>query len=398
VPARKPIPAKATPAPFEAWPELVGYDDVLKKMHRIRRRRFFGRLCLFVGIPTLLMALYVFLWATPRYVSEFEITYQSYQNTQSLSTGLVQSVLGGGGATGVDYGAILTEYAQSATILHALDQKLNLRAYYSSDHIDYPERLSASASDEMFLRYYRHHIIDVSEGLGGYLTINVHAFDAQFAQTLAAAIVSSCDEMVDQMTSRARQDEMRFAEEEVARQEDRVVRAQLAETKFQNEHRDLNPTNTANQFGQIVGTLETQLAQAKTSLANTLSFAGAQSPQAQQLKNEIAALEKQLQEQRDRLTGGGAAYSQILEEYSRLQLEQQFAQTAYQSAQQGLAVARADAARKQSYLVDFVTPSHPDGPTRTFYIEYLGAAFLGSLFLYAVGSLIGGAFRDQAGL
>jgi capsular polysaccharide transport system permease protein len=399
VPAKAPAPpAKGRPVELQAWPELFAHDNFLTDQRRTRQRRFFGKLGLFVGLPTLLMALYVFLWATPRYVSEFEITYQTYQNTQSLSSGLVQTVLGGNPAS-FDFGSILYEYVRSETLLQKLDAKLNLRDYYSNDRIDYPGRLGSNPSAEKFLSYYRAHVVDVSEGMGGYLTIDVHAFDPDFAQKLATAIVQACDDMMDQMTSRARQDEMKFAEDEVARQEDRVQRAQLAQTKFQNEHGDINPTNTATQYGQIVASLEGQLAQTRTALTNAQTYAGPNSPQVTQLKNQISALEAQLQSQRDRLTGSGdKTYSQILEDYSRIQLEQQFAQNAYLSAQQGLAVARADAARKQSYLVDFVAPSHPDRPTRSFYVVYLASAFIGTLLMYAIGSLLAGAFRDQAGL
>jgi capsular polysaccharide transport system permease protein len=396
IPGKPGVPAQPRPAPLEAWPALVGYDDALRKMRAGRQRRFFARLALMVGLPTLFVLLYLFLWATPRYISEFEVTYQTYQNPQSLSTGLVQSLLGSSQGS-VDFGSILYEYIRSATLLEKLDKQLGLRQYYSSHAIDYPARLSADASDERFLTYYHQHVVDVSEGLGGYLTVDVQAFDPDYAQKLAKAIVDSCDEMVDQMTARARLDSIKFAEEEVARQEERIRRAQVAETRFQNEHRDLNPTNTATQYGQIVGNLETELAQTRTALANTLSYASPNAPQVQSLNNQIAALESQLKEQRDRLTGGDKTYSALLEEYSRLQLEEQFAQNAYQSAQQGLVVARADAARKQSYLVDFVTPSHPDRPARSFYIVYVASAFFGAIFLYAVGSLITGAFRDQAG-
>jgi capsular polysaccharide transport system permease protein len=392
----KPAPAKV-PAPLESWPSLAQPEKMLSAVRKARRRKFFTRLALFVGLPTLLTALYVFAWASPRYVSEFEITYQTYQNTQSLSAGLIQTVLGGSSST-IDPGSILLEYVRSDALLHKLDQKLNLRKYYSSDKVDYPARMRAGISDEGFLRYYRNHVVDASEGLGGYLTVDVQAFDPEFAHALAQAIVQACDQMVDEMTARARADGMKFAEGEVARQEDRVRQAQIAETKFQNEHHDLNPTNTANQYGQIVGNLESQLSQTRTALSNALSYARQDAPQVLQLKNQIAALESQLQDQRARLTGGNSTYSQILEEYARLQLEEQFAQNAYQSAQQGLAVARADAARKQSYLVDFVTPNLPDGPTQMFYITYLAAAFLGSLFLYAIGNLMVSAFRDQAGL
>jgi capsular polysaccharide transport system permease protein len=206
--------------------------------------------------------------------------------------------------------------------------------------------------------------------------------------------------MIDNITVRARLDEVQFAEDELHRQEDRVVRARQAMTQFQNLHGDLSPQDVANQLGQIAGTLEGALSTARTELANTLTFAQPTAPQVVNLKSQIAALEKQLAQQRTRLanTTGNTPYSQILDEYSRLQLEQEFAKNAYQSAQQGLSVARADAARKQNYLVDFISPSQPDQPTFWFSITYIVTALIGSLFLYAVGSLIGGAFRDQAGL
>jgi capsular polysaccharide transport system permease protein len=393
----RPVAPKPTSAEPLALPELLEFDEFLKGNRLARRKAFLKKLALFVGLPTLAMVFYVFAWASPRYTSEVEITYQSYQNTQSLGQGLVQSVLGGS-SSGVDLGTIMYEYIRSETLLRQLDAKLNLRKYYSSSAADYPVRLSANASDEKFLSYYRAHIVSVTQGLGGYLTVDVQAFDPKFAQAIAKAIVDASDDMIDQMTARARNDEMKFAEEEVARQEERVRNAQIAETRFQNEHRDLNPTNTATQYGQIVGSLETQLSQARTALTNALSYASPNAPQVQQLKNQIAAIEAQLQDQKNRLTGtSGMTYSQILEQYSLLQLEVTFAQNAYQSAQQGLAVARADAGKKQSYLVDFVRPSLPSAPDTTFYISYLGYAFFGALVFYGISSLMAGAFRDQAG-
>jgi capsular polysaccharide transport system permease protein len=395
----RPVPARTQPAPIGVHPRFVEQFELLSTMRRTRRRRFLVKFALFVGVPTLLAFAYVFAWATPRYASEFEITYQSFQAPQTLSSGLVQTLLGGGGA-GVDLGSIVYEYIRSATLLAQLDAKLHLRQYYSSSKIDYPMRLRRDASAEAFLSYYRLHVVSVSEGLGGYLTVTVQAFDPKFATALAQAIVQATDKMVDDMTARARQDEVRFAESELKRQEERVIRARTALTRFENIHGDLNPQDVANQLGNIAGGLEASLSQARSQLAALLTQVRPDAPQVVNLKTQIASLEKQLQSERGRLANANdkTGYSDILEQFSRLQLEQEFAKDAYLAAQQGLAVARADAARKENYLVDFVAPSRPDQPTSWFPITYVATAFIGSLFLYAVGSLIGGAFRDQAGL
>jgi capsular polysaccharide transport system permease protein len=96
--------------------------------------------------------------------------------------------------------------------------------------------------------------------------------------------------------------------------------------------------------------------------------------------------------------GVGTPFSKVLEQYSALQLEEEFAKNAYQEAQQGLAIARADAARQQSYLVDFAPPYLPDKASFTIPVLYTFTVFVSSLVLFGIGSLIAGAFRHQVGL
>ena len=393
------VPAEAT-APILALDTMgAQYSQLLFDLQRARKRRFLLRSALFVLLPTLLTFLYTFWLATPRYVSQFQLTYQTYQPLKSLSSGLVESVLGSSQGSNIDIAAITYEYLRSPALLSKLNAKLNLRDYYSSPKIDYFSRLGAHSSNENFLAYYNRHV-SVSEGLGGYLTVNVTAFDPHYTLTLAKAVVQACDEMVDSISTRARQDQVRAAEAELARQEERVRRARKAMTDFQNAHGDLDPQRVATQLGQITGNIEAQLATARTDLANTLGYMRADAPRVMQLKYLISALEQQLRQEQARLanTSGTVPYSQILDEYNALQLEEDFASKAYLAAQQGLTVARADAARQQTYLVDFAPPSVPDRPTQWFPITYSVSALLISLVTFGIGSLLVGAFRDQAGI
>jgi capsular polysaccharide transport system permease protein len=392
-------PAEPAASLLSSGGEAAHYTQLLLDMQRSRKRRLLLRLVLFVGLPTLLTFLYTFFWAAPRYVSEFEVTYQVYQPLKSLSSGLLESVLGTSQTSNIDIGAIVYEYARSPAALAKLDSKLNLKEYYSHPNIDYFSRLSPSASREKFLSYFRRRV-SVSEGLGGYLKIEVTAFDPQYALALAKAVVQACDEMVDSISSRARKNEVRSAEAEVARQEERIRNARKALTTFQNAHGDLDPQRVATQLGQIVGNIESQLATARTELANTLGYMRADAPRVIQLKYLISALEQQLRQEQGRLanTGGATPYSQILDQYSALQLEEDFASKAYLAAQQGLALARADAARQQAYLVDFAPPSESDRATQSFPQFSTLAAFLVSLLTFGIGSLMIGALRDQAGI
>ena len=61
-------------------------------------------------------------------------------------------------------------------------------------------------------------------------------------------------------------------------------------------------------------------------------------------------------------------------------------------------MARADAARKQDYLIDFVPPVLPDQPSLDTPLTVTLSVFLGTLLGMAAISLVAGALRDQAGV
>ncbi|HVH76263.1 MAG TPA: hypothetical protein VM755_15220 [Stellaceae bacterium] len=396
-PSRSPAPSVATP--LAPWPEPGQHLEVLLTMRRDRKRRFLLRLGLFCGLPTLLMALYMLFVASPRYISEFQITYQNYQEPQKLSSGIVQTLFGTSSSNLVDYGVILYEYVQSPALLKKLDSELHLKDYLSSRKVDYVSRMSRNASFETFLKYY-HWYVSPSYSLGGYLTVDVEAFDPQFALKLSQAIVKSCDQMINGISVRARQQEVKYAEDLLKREEARLRTDRLALTSFQNAHRDINPPVSANQLTGIVGKLQSDLSAERTQLSDLLSYMNPKAPQVAAVKFRIAALEKQLQQQQQTLAnnGDGTPYSKILEEYSRLQVNEEFAKNAYQAAQQGVEVARADAARQQSYLVDFAPPYLPDKASFAVPLLYVLTVFITSLVLFGIGSLIAAAFRDHAGM
>ena len=381
-----------------SWPATAQYAQALIETRRHRSRRLMGWFMLIVLLPTLVTAGYFVLVASPRYSSKFEFTYQTYRGPSSLASGLVQSVTGTSQTNTVDLGSIVYEYMRSPALAEKLDASLDLRHRFTSPNIDWLSRLSGNASRESFLNYFRSQVV-VSQGLGGYLDVMVQAYDPGFAQVLAKAVVTASDDMVDDLTARARQNEVRFAEAELGRQEDRVRKARLALTAFQNQHGDQDPTRAASQIGTIVGTIESDLSAARTQLSNTAPALASNSPIVTQLKIKIASLEQQLKDEQQRLatdkSGTNKPYSEVLEEYSSLQLEQEFARNAYLAAQQGLAVARADAATKQNYLVDFVPPTLPERMSYLYPMQITATVFLSMLLVLTFGSLVMGAARDQ---
>src|SRR6185437_10772715 len=362
------------------------------------QRKFRRRFGLFCGLPTLAVFCYAAFVASPRYDSVFEITYQTYQPQTSLNSGLIQNFLGANMGNTVDLSAIIYEYIQSSALLNKLDAELHLRQYYSSSRVDYLSRMDPDANFRTFLMYY-HWYVSVAEGQGGYLTVTVQGFDPVFTDKLSKALIKATDDMVNNLTARAREREVGYAKSQVAQAEARYRKARFALTQFQNEHSDLNPQNSAGQLGGIIGALEGQLATQRAYLTSVKSL-GPQSPQVKVVQTNIASLEQQLRDEQKRLAthvdaNGATPYSLLLNQYAGLQLEEEFAKVAYQAAQQNLALAAANAAAQQNYLIDFAPPIVPDDVGIYFVIECTLTTFVISVVLFGILSLMSGAMRDQ---
>jgi capsular polysaccharide transport system permease protein len=312
---------------------------------------------------------------------------------------------------------VIWSYLLSDTLLQKIDKQLDLRAHYSNPRIDWWDRLPAKASKEEFLTYFNKRV-SINDMMGGYVVVDVEAFDPKFAEDIAKAMAAACDEMVKNLTTRARQENVRVAEVQLKKTQGRLVKATLAVTNFRNEHVDFNPTTMATQLDSVVGNLESQLAQARATLTSDRTFLSAKAPQIVALKSRIAGLEQQIEAEKLRLAStatavdpdaaglgsghaaarGATPYSKLVAEWTALELELKFATDSYLSAKAAYDLAQVNAEQQQNFVETFVKPNLPQRSTSPDPRTWIVATFFLSLAGYAVGSVLVGSFRDRAGM
>jgi capsular polysaccharide transport system permease protein len=401
--ADRSVEPSVTPGPL-AWANAAVALN-LGEAARARRRGFLLRLALFVGLPTLVATIYVFLYATPRYVSEFQITYQSFdQSPTSLGQPNPLAAMFGLSSSTVDMSRVIASYLTSTDALARVDAAVDLRKHYSNRRIDWLDRMSSQASPERFLAYFQRRV-SVDALMGGYVIVDLEAFDPQTAHKAAEALASAADDMVQALSTRALADAVRVAESELVRTQDRLLRATLAVTNFRNQHNNFDPQVAATQLGTVVGALESQLSGYRAALESTRGVLSEQAPAVQALRAQIRATEQQIAVEETRLAttqkSPGAVktepYSQTVADYVALTEEQQFATDEYTSAKQALDIARANAASKKQYVNAFVSPNVPQQSTSPDPFHVIAGTFFVAILVYMVGSLLVGAFRDQAG-
>ncbi|TID56505.1 hypothetical protein DIZ40_17125, partial [Legionella pneumophila] len=109
----------------------------------------------------------------------------------------------------------------------------------------------------------------------------------------------------------------------------------------------------------------------------------------------IAAVEKQIQEATGGVTGGKGSLSDKAANYTRLQLDSQFADKQLASAMAALENARAEAQRKQLYLERLVQPNQPDVAVEPKRLKRIFEIFALGMLVWGVLSLVLAGVREH---
>jgi capsular polysaccharide transport system permease protein len=355
-----------------------------------------------VLLPTLLAGIYYGIVAADQFAVE---TRFAVRGTNSSSSSDLLGAFSGISQTGstVNDAYILIDFMQSREMLDKLEAKIGIRRIFSRPEADYLSRFDASLSSEEFLKYWRKMIKTSFDVISQIVTVEVRAFTAEDAKQVAAAILELNEELINELSARARNDAVRTAEQEVKRMEDRLKATRTALIAFREIQQEFDPVKNAESRLTIVARLEEELSKAKTRLASLRSFLSADAPSMTVLESEIKALERQVEEERAKLGKGAEAelrgresLGSLLASYEELQVERDFSEKAYVSALASLERARAEADRQQRYVAAVVRPTLPQEALYPKRILATASFLFISLVLWALGVLVVYAVRDHA--
>lgn len=320
---------------------------------------------LLVALPMLLASLFYATMAADRYVSHTVISMRDVSGvSSSTGTSGLSSLLGGGGSSPAYSDLMyLQTYVYSMDMLKRLDQKLNLRAHYTSPSADFIFRLSTSATDEEFLEYFRNRVTMTHDDLAGLLTFDVQAFDKATAQRIAKAILDESERFTNDYMHRLARERMGFAESQTTETQARLEKAKADVLAFQVKNKWLDPMSQATANSSLTATLQNTLAQQEAALRAAQSFLSDDSFQVKTLRGQMEATKAQLEAERNRSVSpqnGGAQLASLTIEYQGLMTRASFAEEAYKAAIQTLEAARLDTMRKLKSLVVVEPPTVPD--------------------------------------
>jgi capsular polysaccharide transport system permease protein len=350
-----------------------------------------------VLVPIMLAAVYLLTIAADQYVSEFRFSLSSIDPPRLDPLSLLAGSASHSPAALESQ--IVVQYITSRAIVDQLDGSLNLRQMFSPPEADWWARLPRPTSIEALVLYWRGQVDPFYDPANGTVVVRARAFTAVEALQLAQAIVAASEQLVNDLSARARRDAVRNAEVEVTQAETRL-KTVLGEIRaFRDREGVIDPGKTADATGTIATRLRDELVRSNAELSTLKSYMRDDAPAVKVVKARIRSLETQQRVVARDLTDSDRnrtdTLSRQLGSYEQLDSERRFAEAAYQHALHGLDQARANADRQQVYIASFVPPSLPEEALYPRRWRSLGVVALIAFALWGIGGLAAQSVRDH---
>ncbi len=352
-----------------------------------------------VALPTLAIGTYFGLFAADQYAAETRFAVRSATTAQA-PTDLLGLISVTPAATVAD-AYVLIDFVRSRQILDRLAAETDYASIFSRPEADRWARLDPALPMEKVILYWRRMVSIGFDTTSQIMTLQIRAFRPDDALLLANAILKQSEQLINDLSARARGDAVRMAEQELAQSEARLRLARLAVRTFREERQEIDPRKKAEARQQIIETLQGELTTARARLQTMRQQLAENAPTVIYQRSVIKALEKQIDEERSRAatststTADDSTIGGLIADYEALTIDREFAEKAYVSAMGSLERVRFDAARQQRYLATIVAPSLPQHPLYPKSLLNTLMVLAGLFCIWGLAVLIGLAVRDH---
>ena len=339
-----------------------------------------------VLLPVSVLAFYLWMVAADQYASNvgFSVRKEEVGSAVEILGGITE--LSGSSSSDTD---ILYEYIQSQKMVALLDEKVDLRSLWSKPAFDPIFAYDPDGTIEDLIKYWRDMVRIYYDSGSGLIEVRVLAFDPDDAKLIAEGVFAESSNMINELSTIAREDSIKYAIEELDTAVERLKSAREAITLFRNENRIVDPTVDLQTQAGLLGTLQTQLAETLIDLDLLLTTSQIDDPRVVQAQRRVTVIEKRIEEERRKrgIRGGdgdATTFTTLVGEYERLVVDREFAEQTYVSSLATRDAALAEARRQSRYLAAHIKPTLAE---RSQYPQRLTILGLFSLFMSMIWAI-----------
>ena len=356
----------------------------------------------FVCVPAVLTLAYLLLIASPEYESEarFAVRGASENRNAAVTDTLAMLATAVGGRSSAQDSFIVADYIRSRTIIEDLGGKHIVESIYSTRGADWLSRLVADKPLEDVWEYWRSKVSAVIDTQSNVLTLRVRAFAPSDAKQLADKILQRSEQLVNDISERARRDALSRAEVEVDLALQRLAEIRAALLEFRTGSNTIDPVGSAASLSETLTALSREKITLESNREALKGVMDKDAPTMRHLSSQIDAVDQQIKILQEKLTSpakDGSAISGQLAVYEDLQLQGQFAEKLFTISQAGFEKARAEQDKQQLYLMTIVRPTMPEEATYPKPFINTGIVFALCLMLWSMVALVAASIGDHIG-
>lgn len=401
-PAPRPGPAAGQPAPGPAAgrpaPAAPIRPPVAALQVRGRHVALLFSFLLFVAAPSALAGWYLWGVAADQYASKVGFSVRREEGGSAMELlGGIGALTGSSSSSDTD---ILYEFIQSQRMVADIDESIDLRGRWSTPEEDVIFRYDEGGTIEDLLEYWQDMVSLSYDSGAGLIEVEVRAFTAEDATLIAEEIFDESSQMINQLSSIAQQDAIRYARDELETAVERLKQARETVTRFRNLNQLVDPTLDLQTQAGLLGSLQAQLAEQLIEVDLLRDTGSGFDPRLTQAQRRVEVIQNRIEAERAKMgvSGAGAdnsAFADLVGEYERLTVDREFAETAYTSALAAFDGAQAEARRTSRYLAAYMEPTRAEA---AIYPQRLTLVTLFSLFVFlgwAIATMVIYSIKDR---
>jgi capsular polysaccharide transport system permease protein len=388
----------AEPAPNVAEEKPVG-PTVRPARTKGRHRFLAASFVVVVFVPIAVAATYLWGWAADQYASNLAFSVRSEEQSSAVELLGGITELSGSSSSDTD---ILYSFLTSQQLVSQVNDQVNLGEIWSRVPPSQDPMFSYddTGTIEDLLGHWDRKISIVYDSGTKLIDMRVLAFDPFDAQAVAQAVLQKSTAMINELSTVAREDAIKYAREELEATFGRLKEARQSLTRFRNRTQIVDPSiDTQNQMGVLV-TLQQQLADALIEFDLLQDTTSVNDPRISQANRRVEVIQKRIDAERRKLGLGsgnedGVVFADLVGEYEGLIVDREFAEAAYTNALAAHDAALASASRQSRYLAAHVSPTLAQ---KAQYPERMKITLLVALFSFlswAIMCLVYYSLRDR---
>lgn len=369
---------------------------VIKPFEWLSRKRFF---VIIVLLPTVVVAIYLMLIASPQYTSETHFLVRGKSLNGSSLGGVASLLETSHGGTQDTYA--VQDYMMSRDALRMLIQKVDIEAMFNRPYADFLAKFPSifTRNDfESFYSFYLSHVRAQIDEETGISHLKVRSFSAKDSQKIAQALLEAGEKLVNEMNDRQRYNTLHAAQTELKEtlKELHDTEMQLAIYRYDNE--TIDPIKQAVPMMGSKLSLEATLAMVEAE-KRQLELTAPHSPLKKVYAQRIDSIRAQMEKAQAHITGHGEGAISLVPKllgYDELAIKKMVIEKKLVAETTALEMAKAQADRQMLYVTIVAQPSFPDYASYPNSFVFLLITFFTCLGVYVTGALLVSGAREHA--